>query len=91
MCRAVLSKCSYEILALIPWWCDGQRDLSFPVSPFNAVFKAVRREGIEGGLVTGLWFSSPQKLLASSAVSTSCWVQPIPTPSAAPGSWCLQR
>lgn len=72
MCRAVLSKCSYEILALIPWWCDGQRDLSLPVSPFNAVFKAVRREGIEGGLVTGLWFSSPQKLLASSAVAFAC-------------------
>lgn len=57
---------------MIPWWCVGQYNLSFPVSPFNVVFKAVRREGLDAALLQDLGFSYPLRLLVSNGVGFAC-------------------
>lgn len=51
--------------------------MSFPVSPFNIVFKVVRREGIEGGLVTGLWVFFSSEAPTSSAVAFACLLRAV--------------
>lgn len=53
---------------MIPWCCVGQCNLSFPVSPFNSVFKDVRREGLNVALLQDFGFSYSQRLLVSSGL-----------------------
>lgn len=66
------AECSYGILAL--WFLGGVGlcDLSFPVSPFNVVFKAVRREGLNVALLEDFGFSSPQRPVFSRDVGCAC-------------------
>lgn len=61
----------WNLSFVIPWWCVGQCNLSFPVSPFNTVFKAVRRGGLNVALVQDFGFSY-QRLLVSSGVGFAC-------------------